>query len=179
MSSRLYLGRAPLFDFRRHFPWVFFFMSLAVLALFWLAFAFILRGDHEERSLIFVAVATITAHCFPACFSLSRLHEGNALWTSSITSKVSTFVLGLNLTTLPASVAALLLPGVTEVLLVGVMVTLHRQQEMQGSEVYLPTTSEGEANKLTDVVGPGLWRVATGLQSSMWNSWRILKRYRD
>ena len=122
MSSRLYLGRAPLLDFRRHFLWVFFFMNLAVLALFWLAFAFILRSDHEERGLIFVAVATITAHCFPACFSLSRLHAGNALMTS----KVSTFVLGLNLVTLPASVAALLLPGVTEVLLVGVMVTIHR-----------------------------------------------------
>jgi hypothetical protein len=122
MSSRLYLGQAPLLDFRRYFPWVFFFMSLAVLALFWLAFAFILRGDHEERSLIFVAVATITAHCFPACFSLRQIHEGNALKTA----EVSTFVLSLNLATLPASVAALLLPGVTEVLLVGVMVTLHR-----------------------------------------------------
>lgn len=93
-----------------------------MLALFWLAFAFILRGDHEERSLIFVAVATITAHCFPACFSLRQIHEGNVLKTA----EVSTFVLSLNLATLPASVAALLLPGVTEVLLVGVMVTLHR-----------------------------------------------------
>ena len=41
-------------------------------------------------------------------------------------SKVSTFVLGLNLATLPASVAALLLPGVIEVLLVGIIVTIHR-----------------------------------------------------
>ena len=114
MSSRLYLGRAPLLNFRRFFPWAFFFMSLTVLALFWLAFAFILRGDHEERSLIFVAIATITAHCFSACFSLRQLHLGKALEF-----KVSTFVLGLNLATLPASVAALLLPGVTEVLLVG------------------------------------------------------------
>jgi hypothetical protein len=96
-------------------------MSLTVLTLFWLAFAFILRGQHEERSLIFVAVATITAHCFPACFSLKQLHAANAL-----ESKVSTFILGLNLATLPASVAALLLPGVTEVLFVGIMVTLHR-----------------------------------------------------
>ena len=117
MSSRLYLGRAPLLDFQRHFPWVFFFTNLAVLAVFWLALAFILRGDHEERGLILVAVATITSHCFPACFSIGWLNEGNALWTS----KVSTFVLGLNLATLPASVSTLLLPGVTESLLVGVM----------------------------------------------------------
>jgi hypothetical protein len=122
MSSRLYLGYAPLLDFRRHFLWVFFFMSLAVLALFWLAFVFILRGDYEERSLIFVAVVTTTAYCFPACFSLSRLYVANALMTS----KVSTFVLGLNLAILPVSVATLLLPGVTEALLVGVMVTIHR-----------------------------------------------------
>jgi hypothetical protein len=134
MSSRLYLGRVPLLDFRRHFLWVFFFMSLAVLALFWLAFAFILCSDHEERSLIFLAVATITAYCFPACFSLSRLYAGNAL----ITSKVSTFVLGLNLAILPASVAALLLLGVTEVLLVGVMVTIHRILLMYlGANYYL------------------------------------------
>lgn len=87
-----------------------------------MAFAFILRGDYEERSLIFVAIVTITAYCFPACFSLSRLHVGNAL----IVSKASTFVLGLNLAILPALVAALLLLGVTEVLLVGVMVAIHR-----------------------------------------------------
>jgi hypothetical protein len=120
MSSRLYLGHAPILNFRRFFPWVFFFISLTVLALFWLAFAFILQGDHEERSLILVAIATITAHCFSACFSLRQLQQGEAL------KKVSTFVFGLNLGTLPASVAALLLPGVTEFLLVGVMVTLHR-----------------------------------------------------
>ena len=121
MSSRLYLGLEPLLDRKRLFPWVFFVMNLAVLALFWLAFAFILRGDHEERSLIFVAIAAITAHCFPACFSLRQLHAGNAL-----TSNLSTFLFSLNLATLPASVVTLLLPGVTEVLLVGVMVTLHR-----------------------------------------------------
>ena len=121
MSSRLYLGLEPLLDFRRHFLWVFFFTNLAVLALFWLAFASILRSDHEERSLIFVTVAVITAHCFPACFSLRQLHAGKAL-----TSNLSTFVFSLNLATLPASVAALLLPGITEVLLVGVMVTVHR-----------------------------------------------------
>jgi hypothetical protein len=33
-----------------------------------------------------------------------------------------------------------------------------REQGMQGSEVYLPTTSEGDENKSTDVVDPGLWR---------------------
>jgi hypothetical protein len=121
MSSRLYLGLDPLLDFRRHFPWVFFFMNLAMLALFWLAFACILRGKHEERSLIFVAIATITAHCFPACFSLRQLDAIKAL-----TSNVLTFLFGLNLATLPTMVAILLLPGVTQVLLVGVMVTLHR-----------------------------------------------------
>lgn len=121
MSLRLYLGLDPLLDFRRHFPWVFLFMNLVVLALFWLAFAFILRGKHEERSLIFVAITAITALCFAACFSLRRLHAAKAL-----TSNVSTFLFGLNLATLPATVAALLLPGVTEVLLVSVMVTLHR-----------------------------------------------------
>jgi hypothetical protein len=120
MSSRLYLGLNPLLDFRRHFPWVFFFMNLAILALFWLAFAFILRDKHEERSLIFIAIAAITAHCFPACFSLHRLHAVKAL-----ISNVLTFLFGLNLAILPATVAALLLPGVTEVLLVGVIVTLH------------------------------------------------------
>jgi hypothetical protein len=66
-----------------------------------------LRGDYEERSLVFVAVATITAHCFPACFSLRQLHHGDLLWANS--SKVSTFVPGLNLSTLPASVLVLLL----------------------------------------------------------------------
>ena len=121
MSSRLYLGLDPLLDRKRHFSWVFFVMNLAVLALFWLAFAFILRGDHEERSLIFVAIAAITAHCFPACFSLRQLHAGKAL-----TSNLSTFLFSLNLATLPASVAALLLPGVTEVLLIGIIVTLYQ-----------------------------------------------------
>jgi hypothetical protein len=96
-------------------------MNLAMLALFWLAFTFILRGKHEERSLIFVAIVAITAHCFPACFSLRQLYAGKAL-----TPNVSTLLFGLNLATLPASVAALLLPGVTEALLVGVIVTLHR-----------------------------------------------------
>jgi RsiW-degrading membrane proteinase PrsW (M82 family) len=96
-------------------------MNLAVLALFCLAFAFILRGEHEERSLIFLAIAAITAHCFPACFSLRQLHAGKTL-----TPNVSSLLFGLNLATLPASVAALLLPGVTEVLLVSVIVTLHQ-----------------------------------------------------
>ncbi len=121
ISSRLYLGLEPLLNFRKHFPWVFFIMNLAVLALFCLAFAFILRGEHEERSLIFLAIAAITAHCFPACFSLRQLHAGKTL-----TPNVSSLLFGLNLATLPASVAALLLPGVTEVLLVSVIVTLHQ-----------------------------------------------------
>lgn len=30
------------------------------------------------------------------------------------------------------------------------------EQNIQGSEVYLPTTSEGDKNKSTDVAGPGL-----------------------
>jgi hypothetical protein len=100
---------------------VFFFISLAVLALFWFAFAFILRDNYKERSLIFVAVVTITAYCFSACFLLSRLYAENAF----IISKVSTVVLGLNLVILPALVAALLLLGVTEVLLVSVIVALY------------------------------------------------------
>jgi hypothetical protein len=33
-----------------------------------------------------------------------------------------------------------------------------REQGMQGSEVYLPTTSEGDENTSTDVVDPGHWR---------------------
>jgi hypothetical protein len=120
ISSRLYLGLKPLFNFQRYFPWVFLFISLAVLVLFWLTFTFILRGDHEERSLIFIAIITITAYYFPACFSLKQLHVRNAL-----ESKVLTFVLSLNLATLPALIAALLLPGVTEVLLVGIIITLY------------------------------------------------------
>lgn len=32
------------------------------------------------------------------------------------------------------------------------------EQGIQGSEVYLPTTSEGNENKSTDVVDPDLWR---------------------
>jgi hypothetical protein len=92
--------------------------------MFWVAFTSILRGDHEERSLTLVAIATLTAQCFPARFSLRQLHQGNALWGES--SKVATLVLSLNLATLPASVGVLLLPGVTKVLLVSIIDTLRR-----------------------------------------------------
>jgi hypothetical protein len=33
-----------------------------------------------------------------------------------------------------------------------------REQGIQGSEVYLPTTIEGDENKSTNVVDPSLWR---------------------
>jgi hypothetical protein len=92
-----------------------------VLALFWFAFAFILRDDHKKKSLIFVAVITIIAHCFSAYFLLSWLYAGNAF----ITSKVLTVVLSLNLTILPALVTALLLPGVIKVLLISVIVAFY------------------------------------------------------
>jgi hypothetical protein len=100
---------------------VFFFISLAVLALFWFAFVFILRDDHKKKSLIFIAVVIIIVYCFPACFLLSWLYIENAF----ITSKVLTIVLGLNLAILSALVTALLLSEVTEVLLVSVIVALY------------------------------------------------------
>lgn len=33
-----------------------------------------------------------------------------------------------------------------------------REQGIQGTEVYLLTTSKGDENKSTDVVNPSLWR---------------------
>ena len=35
------------------------------------------------------------------------------------------------------------------------------EQRMQGSEVYLSTTSEGDENKSTNVADPGLWRTGS------------------
>jgi glycerol-3-phosphate acyltransferase PlsY len=95
-------------------------MNFTILALFWLAFAFILRSKYEERSLIFITIIAIIAHYFPAYFSLYRLYKRIALIPN-----ILTLLFSLNLAILPALVITLLLLGVMEVLLIGIIITLY------------------------------------------------------
>lgn len=134
LALRARIGKKPLLDWKARFPWVssiwahfawaFCLVSLVVLSFFCTAMGFILRGDEHERYLVFVAFATIAAHCFPACFVAIRLDIVKV--NGGKASPVSSWIVALNLLTLPASVLPQLLLGVTGFLLVSILVTLHR-----------------------------------------------------
>ncbi len=133
LALRARIGKQHLLDWEARFPWVssvwahfawaFCLVSLVVLSFFCTAIGFILSGDEYKRYLVFVAFATIATHCFPACFVAIRLDIVKV--NGGQASPFPSWIIALNLLTLPASVLPQLSPDITGFLLVSILVT-HR-----------------------------------------------------